>query len=1408
MPVLRWGSQNSNGLSTPASAAAAAGHWRRAAWQVVFVQEHHLTLFTAVAVARQLRHSGWTAYFAFSPPGPSGRGRAGTAVLIRSDLLASGAIALVGGDAAVLRAADGRYIGMPVRWSGHDLHIASIYMPNGSTEQRQFIADVLPPLAASAGARGRLWGGDFNFVPAPHLDRLGHAAGAAHPDVGTQQRWQEALPGMLDVWRVRHPGRRAFTYVHSQAASRLDRFYISAFLLPWVAVCSVGRRTLSDHRPISLTLVGLQPSSTGRGLRRARLGFVSSPSLLQQMQAWLAQQLAAAPAGDHALLAWWPQFKRRLSTKCGELHRASRRMSQEAEGAGEQLAALHAQVDGGDEGVLPAVIAARQRFVEAAAASEAEAALRRRQRWLHRGERPCPALTRRLHARQQDRVVPALRGAAGQLLHSGSACAQRVADFWAGVSAQPAVDPAARQEVLQALATGRRLSAAQAQQLGATAVQPAEVLRALRSAPSGKSPGHDGLPVELYRKFKAVFAPFLARLFTAITTLGSLPARFHEGLITIIHKRGERSDPANYRPITLLCTDYRLFAKVLALRLNVCLGGIIDREQTAFVPGREIGENIMALQCLPYLLRRQRLGAVVVFCDFRKAYDTLDREFLFSAMHELGVGEGFLAMVRLLLHDTRARAMVNGHISTPAASVAGVRQGCPLAPLLYLFFAQALLRLLKARGIGVPVAGRHLTALQFADDAEVLLPSLDQVPSFLAAMHTFGDATGQRLNPDKTELLPIGDVPAGLPATAHGLRVVSTAHSLGVTFGATADPAAQWPVLLDGVRRCYTRLASLPRISVFGRGFASAAYGVSKVLYHAEFTGHPPVAVTQELERITAKVVERRLAPADTTRRFAGLAGWVLPGRPAEGGFGALSWAAHIGSRHAKWGLRLLLGSEDVPWVAVARELLRSCAGEVAAHPLGLLVWPAGELLPGMVAPLPPPLRRLHAALRSLPTAADVAEAPVPLGHWCWAAPLWGNPFFCTPVHQDGIDSAFFDFAAAGITSLGQLLHLQQAVSVAAGPAAYTLVWHTHLRRYAAFANRHHAVGRIDALLGTLPAAWVAAARVAATALAAGQLQLPRLHDALQIMLPRLGWQRPGRPLLLAGFTVRAGTDLLTAPVRQHRQERYLAPYAALALDAAEGPVDELLALLNRMWHTRWENERKEPFWRLVYDAFPTAARLHLEQPCLCGAAAPADRHHHFWACPVAQAVVAAVASAAGAQQQPPAQQPNQQQPAEQQPQQQPAQPPPLQQPAQPPLLQQPAPPPPQQQQRPPAQQHQVAAALPQQPAAQLTKASFWLARPPPAVYGGVWDVVCLAAVAAMGHGRRRMYAMSMGPPPPVPLHVSSARSAVARFWELLADFVALRCVPASWQARLPLAHPFIHFDAQAAAFRVHRPAP
>ena len=123
----------------------------------------------------------------------------------------------------------------------------------------------------------------------------------------------------------------------------------------------------------------------------------------------------------------------------------------------------------------------------------------------------------------------------------------------------------------------------------------------------------------------------------------------------------------------------------------------------------------MLLQCLPHLLRQRRgvgmpHGAVVAFNDFRKAYDTVDRDFLLRAMAAQGLGDAFVALVRRLLTGTSSRAVVNGHVSTPAATAAGVRQGCPLAPLLYLFIEQALLRHLKARLPGLPVAGGTLTA--------------------------------------------------------------------------------------------------------------------------------------------------------------------------------------------------------------------------------------------------------------------------------------------------------------------------------------------------------------------------------------------------------------------------------------------------------------------------------------------------------------------------------------------------------------------------------------------------------------------------------------------------------------------------------------------------------------------------
>ena len=955
----------------------------------------------------------------------------------------------------------------------------------------------------------------------------------------------------------------------------------------------------------------------------------------------------------------------------------------------------------------------------------------------------------------------------------------------------------------------------------------AEVLRALRRGRPGKASGLDGVPLELYRRFSDFFAPLLSLLFSAIISTGSLPPGFHQGLITILHKSGDRSDPGNYRPITLLGTDYRLFALVLARRLGPRLPHIVDPVQTAFVPGRCIGDNILTLQLLPHHLRRAGRWALAVFCDFRKAYDTIDRGFLLRSLETLGLPPGFVSLVRLLLSSTSACCLVNGYISAPASFAAGVRQGCPLAPLLYLFVAQALLAFLRSRAIGVPdlLPGSPLTTCpsMYADDAQALLASTTQLPPFLAAMDTFAAATGQHLNPSKSRILLLGAVPPHAdallppPAARRGIPVVPCTTALGVPLCNGPLPpdvtAAAWAARLASVEAVYTRVSRLG-LSTFGRGFASAGYGVPKLLFQAEFLGQPPPAVAQRLRRITARLVDRSLSPASSRRSFAGLHHSVLFGRPAHGGFGALPLREHITARHARWAARLITAPAGgsaahlapappqpapagrqlapaaaslAPWVSLARALLGD------ASPAGLLSWLPGVPPPGRMAPLPPPLHRLHAAIALLPPPTDVAPAPLPPGPWCLSIPLWGNPLLSllSPTHPDGIDLQFIHFHEAGVATLGQLLGLEAALAACPSQAAYSAATGPRrrlLRNSYAFAERHVAVEQAAQLLAALPQAWLTAARAAAaTAPAAPQPVLGTVFSDL--LLPRLGWQLPGqRPITLASLTVRAATSLLTRPAADARAATYLAPFAALATSStapAAAHLAELQAAMQRLWRLPWENGRKEAFWRLAYDALPTAARMHVDRPCSCGCPAPRpDRLHHFWACPVAQAVVSDIQAAC------------------------------------------------------------ATAAAPAPPPPPLALAHLWLARTPAGLHAGIWGVVCLAAIEAMDRGRRGLAAARLrqerqqtaaqpqpsqqrqltldaflqlspagtaaaaepppppppaaepsqaaagGGPPPDPL-TSAIRRARSTFWSLLADFEALDCIPSSWLSEVPPTHPF-----------------
>ncbi|KAG1666964.1 hypothetical protein FOA52_004247 [Chlamydomonas sp. UWO 241] len=466
---------------------------------------------------------------------------------------------------------------------------------------------------------------------------------------------------------------------------------------------------------------------------------------------------------------------------------------------------------------------------------------------------------------------PGIRSELTDAIHCGKFLTATAAEEWIMniLHGHPVLSPDPKK---QGGPQGWPMEHAVADAAGALVVTPVEARAAATHSKPGTAPGPNGIPVDVWRKLGEPAFELLAAVFTAVGATGGTPPGFLDGVVASIYKAKNAADAANYRPLTMLGSDYRILAKVLATRWTPLLSAVVGPEQTAFLAGRRISDNICLTQMLPGLLAANAAdgvgptGAALALLDFRKAYDTIDRVFLIAVMEAVGVGDGVLAWTRTILTHTYASAEVNGFISAPRKYAAGVRQGCPAAPALFLFLGHALacfLRTCPAVGVEV-VPGCRVTCPQYADDCMPLLRSCApaDVAALVETMAVFGRATGLVLNLGKCGILPLGSAGEGLLAGAEvaGLRVLDAGVSLGVPVSAGLPP----PEGVTGVCRerlaaAYTKLARFP-MSAFGRGHAAATYGVSRILFRAVHCGMTPEA-ERVLSRWTATLVDRSVGP-------------------------------------------------------------------------------------------------------------------------------------------------------------------------------------------------------------------------------------------------------------------------------------------------------------------------------------------------------------------------------------------------------------------------------------------------------------------------------------------------------------------------------------------------------------------
>ena len=217
-----------------------------------------------------------------------------------------------------------------------------------------------------------------------------------------------------------------------------------------------------------------------------------------------------------------------------------------------------------------------------------------------------------------------------------------------------------------------------------------ELFSALKGLQTGKTPGSDGLPTEFYLSFWDDLGDFLVLVLNERYRLGVLTYSQRQSLLRLLYKKDDKRLPKNWRPISLLNTDYKLASKVITERLKPVMSSIVHRDQTCGVVGRSIFSNLQLIRDTLDMIDKTDEPGILVTLDQEKAFDRVDHEFLMRTLAKFGFGPSFCRWVSIFYNDVFSRIICNGDLSVPVFLGRGVRQGCPLSPLLYVLVSEVL----------------------------------------------------------------------------------------------------------------------------------------------------------------------------------------------------------------------------------------------------------------------------------------------------------------------------------------------------------------------------------------------------------------------------------------------------------------------------------------------------------------------------------------------------------------------------------------------------------------------------------------------------------------------------------------------------------------------------------------------